>query len=67
MNENCDVEILERIQNKYKEHECEEKETSECERITTQDAGKFKDQLCYFFEKDGNEGCSMSSIDVMDN
>jgi hypothetical protein len=68
-NEDCEDEIVERILSKHQDEESEgeesnEDDTSELERVTTQDARKFIDRLRRYFMQEDNEGSPLSALDV---
>jgi hypothetical protein len=68
-NEDCEDEIVESILSKYQDEELkgeesDEDDTSELERVTTQDSRKFIDWLRRYFMQEGNEGSPLSAIDV---
>jgi hypothetical protein len=68
-NEDCEDEIVESILSKHQDEELEgeesdEDDTSELERVTTQDARKFIDRLRRYFMQKGNEGSPLSALDV---
>jgi hypothetical protein len=61
--------MVESILSKHQDEELEgeesdEDDTSELERVATQDARKFIDRLRRYFMQEGNEGSPLSALDV---
>jgi hypothetical protein len=68
-NEDCEDETVESILSRHQDEESEgeesdEDDTSELERVTTQDVRNFIDRLRRYFMQEGNEGSPLSALDV---